>query len=83
MYLFFDPNILEVDLFISFLAAPQPTLGHYWGDNLTHPMLIIALFSLNWSHLEPCNKVGFLSLDECLVGFKLGSSQIYHNTLTH
>ena len=27
-----------------YLAAPRPTLGHYRGDSLTHPMLIIASY---------------------------------------
>ena len=27
-----------------YLAAPRPTLGHYRGDSLTHPMLITAFF---------------------------------------
>ena len=27
------------------LAAPQPTLGHYWEYSLIHPMLITALFN--------------------------------------
>ena len=31
-------------LFNCYLAAPRPTSGHYWGDSLTHPMLINAVF---------------------------------------
>ena len=30
--------------FNCYLAAPRPTLGHYRGDSLTHPMLITAFF---------------------------------------
>ena len=30
--------------FNCYLAAPRPTLGHYQGDSLTHPMLITAFF---------------------------------------
>ena len=28
--------------FNCYLAAPLPTLGHFWGDILTHPMLFTA-----------------------------------------
>ena len=34
--------------FISYLAAPRLTLGHYWGNSLSHLMLITALFSFEW-----------------------------------
>ena len=27
-----------------YLAAPWPTLGHYGGDSLTHPMLITVFY---------------------------------------
>ena len=30
--------------FNCYLAAPRPTLGHYRGDSLTHPMLITAYY---------------------------------------
>ena len=30
--------------FICYLAAPWPTLGHYRGDSLTHPMLITVYY---------------------------------------
>ena len=30
--------------FNCYLAAPRPTLGHYRGDSLTHPMLITAFY---------------------------------------
>ena len=29
--------------FSTYLAVPQPTLGHSWGDSLTNPMLITVL----------------------------------------
>ena len=63
--------------FNCYLAAPRPTLGHYQGDSLTHPMLIIAFF-LHFQpegHREPRNKVGSLSPAERLVGFELGTFQ--------
>ena len=56
--------------FNCYLAAPRPTLGHYRGDSLTHPMLITAFF-LHFrpeGHREPRNEVGYLSLAERLVG---------------
>ena len=30
--------------FNCYLAVPRPTLGHYRGDSLTHPMLITAFY---------------------------------------
>ena len=29
------------------MAAPQPALGHYWGNSLAHPVLISAIFILD------------------------------------
>ena len=38
-------RILFVNIFFNcYLAAPRPTLGHYRGDSLTHPMLITAYY---------------------------------------
>ena len=56
---------------INYLAAPRPTLCHYRGKCLTHPMLITAALQF-WSegHWKPCNEVGFLSPGECQVGFE-------------
>ena len=53
---------------------PWPSLGHYQGGSLTHPMLIICVLHI-WpeGHGEPCNEVGSLSLTECLVGFEAGT----------
>ena len=40
--------------FISYLDAPRPTLGHWRGGNLTHSMLIIALYLIHpEGHQEP------------------------------
>ena len=33
-------EVVVVVFFSCYLDAPRPTLGHYWGSNLTHPMLI-------------------------------------------
>ena len=60
--------------FNCYLAAPWPTLGHYRGDSLTHPMLITAGFFLHFrpeGHREPHNEVGSLSPAKHLVGFEL------------
>ena len=35
-------NCSGLSSFNCYLAAQQPTLGHYQGDSLTHPMLITA-----------------------------------------
>ena len=41
-----DPEFLDVHVifFNCYLAAPRPTLGHYWGDSLNHPMLITTYY---------------------------------------
>ena len=38
--------LLQRFFFNCYLAAPWPTLGHYWGGSLTHPMLIIAFLPI-------------------------------------
>ena len=35
---------IAIFFFNCYLAAPRPTLGHYRGDSLTHPMLITAFY---------------------------------------
>ena len=53
------------------MAAPWPTLGHYRGGSLTHPMLIICILYIRpEGHWEPHNKVGSPSPAECLAGFE-------------
>ena len=34
------------DFFNCYLAAQRPTLGHYLGGSLTHPMLITAILPI-------------------------------------
>ena len=70
----------EVKIFVSihffncYLAAPQPTLGHYWGGSLTHLMLITCVLHIRpKSHQESCSEVGSLSPAKYLVGFELGT----------
>ena len=54
------------------MAAPRPTLGHYQGGSLTHPMFITCILHIPpKGHQESHNKVGSLPLAECLVGFEL------------
>ena len=61
-------------LFNCYLAAPRPTMGNFWGDSLTHPMLITAFLNFRpEGHREPRNKVGTLSPAERLVGFEPGT----------
>ena len=53
------------------LAAPRPTLGHYRGGSLTHPMLNTCVLHIQpEGYCEPRNKVGSLSPAEYLVGFE-------------
>ena len=57
-----------------YLAAPRPTLGHYRGGSLTHPMLITCVLHIRpEGHREPRNEVGSLSPAERLVGFEPGT----------
>ena len=59
----------------SMWLPPQPTLSHYRGDSLTHPMLITAFSQFRpKGHREPHNEVGSLSLVDFLVGFEPGTS---------
>ena len=37
-------ELMSSFFFNCYLAAPRPTLGHYRGDSLTHPMLITAFY---------------------------------------
>ena len=48
-----------------FFFAPQSTLDHYQGDNLTHLILITTCICF-WleSHWEPCHEDGSLGLSE-------------------
>ena len=60
--------------FDCYLAALQPTYGHYLGGSLTHLMLITAfLHILPEGHWEPRDEVGSLSMAKRLVGFELGT----------
>ena len=69
-------------VFNCYLAAPQPTLGHYRGGSLTHPMLITCVLHI-WpeGHREPRNKVGSLSPVERLVGFEPGTFRFWSKPL--
>ena len=64
------PCISMHQFFNCYLAASQPTLGHYQGDSLTNLMLITALQPFRpEGHWEPHKEVGSLSLAKNLVGF--------------
>ena len=39
-----NSKLVFLVFFNCYLAAPWPTLGHYRGDSLTHPMLITAFY---------------------------------------
>ena len=58
-------------IFLNFyLAAPQPTLGHYRRGSLTNSMLIVLERLRSKGYREPRSKVGSLSPTEHLVGFE-------------
>ena len=60
--------------FNCYLAAPRPTLGHYRGGSLTHPMLITCVLHIRpEGYQEPRNEVGSLSRADRLVGFEPGT----------
>ena len=63
-------NERDHDFLNCYMAALQPTLGHYWVDRLTHLMLITVFYIFN---LKVSG--GSLSLADCLVGFELGTFQ--------
>ena len=69
--------LIAFSFFICYLAAPRLTLGH-WTNNLTHPVLISALF---WfqpeGHWKPCNKIVSLCLAKCLVRFEPGTLWLF------
>ena len=70
------------DLFYCYLAAPRPTLGHYQGGSLSHPMLITCVLHIRpEGHQEPRNEVGSLTLAECLVGFEPGTFRFWSQRL--
>ena len=57
--------------FNCYLAAPRPTLGHYRGGSLTHPMLITCVLHIRpEGYWDPRSEVGSLSTAEHLVGFE-------------
>ena len=66
--------VLVKFIFNCYLAAWWPTLDHYRGGSLTHPMLISSFLHI-WSegYCESCNEVGFLSPAKHLVGFEPGT----------
>ena len=65
-----------------YLAAPRPTLGHYRGDSLTHPMLITYVLHIRpEGHREPRSEVGSLSPTKW--GLHQETSDSDQNALTH
>ena len=67
-----------------YLAAPRPTLGHYRGCSLTHPMLLTCVLHIRpEGHQGPRSEVGSLSPAEHLVGFGPEPSDSDHYASTH
>ena len=68
--------------FNCYLAAPRPTLGHYRGGSLTHPMLITCVLHIQpEGHQEDRSEVGSLRSAECLVGFEPGTFRFWSQCL--
>ena len=62
--------------YICYLAAPRPTLDHYRGGSLTHPLLINCILHIQPEvHWEPCNEVSSINPVRHLVGFEPGNLQ--------
>ena len=70
IYLFLPKITIFLNFVLNcYLAAPQPTLGHYRQDSLTHPMLITAFYIFN--PVVTRNFImSLISLVECLVEFE-------------
>ena len=67
-----------------YLAAPQPTLGHYKEDRLNNPMLIMFLQFQPKGHRKPCNEVESLNrgkgeLESRTFQFQLQRINIFSN----
>ena len=66
----------RVDIFFKnfCLAAPRTILDCYWGESLTHPILITAFYLFRpKGHQEPREEAQSLSLAERLAGVELGT----------
>ena len=60
-----------IDFFKCYLAASRPTLNHYRGGSLTHPMLITCVLHIRpEGHQEPRSEVRSLSPAKRLVRFE-------------
>ena len=67
-----------------YLAAPRPTLVHYRGGSLTHPMLPTCVLHIGPDgHQGHRSEVGPLSPAGRLVGFEPEPSDSDHYALTH
>ena len=67
-----------------YLANPGPTLGHYRGDSLTHPMLITAFYIFDpkvTGSLVP--RLGPEARPSAQWGLNREPSNSYYNALTH
>ena len=69
-------------LFFNYLAAAWPILGHFRGDNLTHPMSIIEFFIFGPKVTGSLvNEVGSVRPVERLVEFEPGTFRLQQQCL--
>ena len=69
-------------IFNCYLSAPRPTFGHYQGDSLTQPILIVCILRIRpEGHWEPRNELGSLSSVKHLVGFEAGTFRFWSECL--
>ena len=59
--------------FISYLAAPRPTLSHWRGSSFTLQILVASFLVQPGSHWEPVNKVQSLRPAKGICGIWTGS----------
>ena len=65
-------KITEAEIFfVGYLAALRPTLGHWQGSSLTHPIFITTVIKVrSEGHREPRSEVRFQSLAKCISGIR-------------
>ena len=77
LYVNKELSVLCTFFLTCYLATERPTLRHWRGDSLTHPMLIIMQFLVRREdHGEPCNKVGSKILVERTSVIQTGNPSI-------
>ena len=81
-WLIYNSLHIYIYIFNCYLSAPRPTLDHYQGGSLTHPILIVCILHIRpEGYWEPRNEVGSLSSVKRLVGFEAGTFRFWSECL--